>query len=132
MAKEIEKPGEGTENVGEDEVDNSILNSQNDPVTRLEPRSYKESPEVEKIVVVSQPVNVIEEEDESVEDDYELKRRKKGRRIDEVMEESLPNMVDDRVKELTKTQVPIYVTQGLIMERQQSQADVAKMIADAI
>ncbi|GKC92329.1 hypothetical protein Tco_1157771 [Tanacetum coccineum] len=41
-------------------------------------------------------------------------------------------MVDDRVKELTKTQVLVYVAQGLIMERQQSQADVAKMIADAI
>ncbi|GJS55551.1 ribonuclease H-like domain-containing protein [Tanacetum coccineum] len=48
------------------------------------------------------------------------------------MEEALPNMVDDRVKELTKTQVSIYVAQGLIMERQQSQADVAKMIANAI
>ncbi|GKG32060.1 hypothetical protein Tco_0427010, partial [Tanacetum coccineum] len=53
---------------------------QNDPVTRLDPRSYKESPEVEKIIVVSQPVNVIEKEDESVEHDYELKRRKRGRR----------------------------------------------------
>ncbi|GJX60367.1 hypothetical protein Tco_0291757 [Tanacetum coccineum] len=29
--------------------------------------------------------------------------------LQEVIEESLPNMVDDRVKELTKTQVPIYV-----------------------
>ncbi|GJW54732.1 hypothetical protein Tco_0098817 [Tanacetum coccineum] len=48
------------------------------------------------------------------------------------MEESLPTMVDDRVKELTKTQVLVYVAQGLIMERQQRQADVAKMIADAI
>ncbi|GJU28970.1 hypothetical protein Tco_1172559 [Tanacetum coccineum] len=45
------------------------------------------------------------------------------------MEESLPTMVDDRVKELTKTQVPVYVAQGLTMERQQSQADVAKMIS---
>ncbi|GJS70733.1 hypothetical protein Tco_0703574 [Tanacetum coccineum] len=49
--------------------------------------------------------------------------------LQEVMKESLPKMVDTRVKELTKTQVPIYVAQGLIMERQQSQADVAKMIA---
>ncbi|GJZ95809.1 hypothetical protein Tco_0668143 [Tanacetum coccineum] len=37
-------------------------------------------------------------------------------------------MVDDRVNELTKIHVPVYVAQGLIMERQQSQADVAKMI----
>ncbi|GJV77866.1 hypothetical protein Tco_0556329 [Tanacetum coccineum] len=52
--------------------------------------------------------------------------------LQEIMEESLPTMVDDRVMELTKTQVPVYVAQGLIMERQQSQADVTKMIADAI
>ncbi|GKB71447.1 hypothetical protein Tco_0932859 [Tanacetum coccineum] len=66
--------------------------------------SYKESLKVEKIADV-QPVNVIEKEEGSAEDDYELKRREKGK---DVMEESLPNMVDDRVKELTKTQVPIY------------------------
>ncbi|GJT27063.1 hypothetical protein Tco_0907338 [Tanacetum coccineum] len=48
------------------------------------------------------------------------------------MEESSPKMVDTYVKELTKTQVPIYVALGLIMERQQSQSDVAKMIADVI
>ncbi|GKC72377.1 hypothetical protein Tco_1118260 [Tanacetum coccineum] len=52
--------------------------------------------------------------------------------LQEVMEETLPKMVNDRVKELTKRQVPIYVAHGLIMERQQSQAKVAKMIADAI
>nr|GEX64336.1 hypothetical protein [Tanacetum cinerariifolium] len=50
----------------------------------------------------------------------------------EIMEESLPKMVDDRVKELTKTHVLVYVAQRLVMERQQSQSDVAKMIADAI
>nr|GFC32099.1 hypothetical protein [Tanacetum cinerariifolium] len=52
--------------------------------------------------------------------------------LQEVMEESLPKMVDARVQELTKTQVLIYVAQGLIMERRQSQADVAKIITDAI
>ncbi|GKB29902.1 hypothetical protein Tco_0869303, partial [Tanacetum coccineum] len=48
------------------------------------------------------------------------------------LEESLPKMVDDRVKELTKTQVPLYVAEGLILERKHNQADVAKMIAYAI
>nr|GEV46089.1 hypothetical protein [Tanacetum cinerariifolium]GEW77364.1 hypothetical protein [Tanacetum cinerariifolium]GEW79589.1 hypothetical protein [Tanacetum cinerariifolium] len=48
------------------------------------------------------------------------------------MEESLPKMIDDRVKELTKIQVPVYVANGLIMKRKQSQPDVTKMIADAI
>ncbi|GJY45313.1 hypothetical protein Tco_0434376 [Tanacetum coccineum] len=157
MAEETEKLVEGTENIGEDKVDNSILNSQNDPGTRLEPMIYKESLKVEKIVVVSQLVNVIEEEDELADDDYVLRRREReggrygylfghlktrflarkkfnvlAQHLQEVMEGSLTNMVDDHVKELTKTRVPIYVAQGLIMERQQSQANVAKMIADAI
>ncbi|GKC79283.1 hypothetical protein Tco_1130057, partial [Tanacetum coccineum] len=79
IAEEIEKLIEGTENVENVEVDNSISHIQNDPGTRLEPRSNKKSPEVEKTDDVSQPVNVIEEEDESAEDDYELRRREKGR-----------------------------------------------------
>nr|GEZ47205.1 hypothetical protein [Tanacetum cinerariifolium] len=80
MADEIEKLVEGTEKVGEDEVDNSIFNSHNDFGTRLAPMSYKESPEVEKNIV-SQPVNVIEKEDKSTKDDYELRRNKKGKEV---------------------------------------------------
>ncbi|GKF92709.1 hypothetical protein Tco_0279428 [Tanacetum coccineum] len=52
--------------------------------------------------------------------------------LQEIIQESLPKMVDARDQELTKKRVPLYVAQGLIMERQQSKADVAKMIADAI
>ncbi|GJQ95614.1 retrovirus-related pol polyprotein from transposon TNT 1-94 [Tanacetum coccineum] len=114
IAEEIEKLVEGTKSVENNVVDNSISNSQNDPSTRLDPRSYKESPEVEKTAKVQLKFNVL------------------AQHLQEVMEESLPKMVDDHVKELTKTQVPIYVVEGLIMERQQNQADVAKMIADAI
>ncbi|GKB08515.1 hypothetical protein Tco_0836827 [Tanacetum coccineum] len=44
--------------------------------------------------------------------------------LQEVMEEALPKMVDDRVKELTKTHVPLYVVEGLIMEIKQNQVDV--------
>ncbi|GKB00745.1 hypothetical protein Tco_0828738 [Tanacetum coccineum] len=58
MAEQIEKLLEGTENVENDVVDNSILNSQNDPGTRLE-------------------------EEELVEDDYELRRREKGKEVEE-------------------------------------------------
>nr|GEU43404.1 putative Gag-Pol polyprotein [Tanacetum cinerariifolium] len=126
-----------------------------DPDTRLEPRSDKESPKVE-LTAAKQPVNVNEEEEESEEDDYELKRKEKGKHVEEsrstpspttirsprmkfnalaqhlqaIMQESLPKMVDDRIKEFTNKQVPLYVAQGLIMEREKSQADVAKMIAD--
>ncbi|GKE65175.1 hypothetical protein Tco_1519336, partial [Tanacetum coccineum] len=98
VAEEIEKMVEGTKNVDTDEFVNYILNSQNDPVIRLDPGSYKESPEVE-ITVVVQLVNVIEEEDESAEDDYELRRR--------IMQESLPSMIDSHVNEATKTTVPM-------------------------
>ncbi|GKC53302.1 hypothetical protein Tco_1076047 [Tanacetum coccineum] len=78
IAEEIEKLVEGTENVENDEVVNSVLNNQEVPSTRLEPRSHKESLKVEKTTEV-QPVNTIKEEKESVEDDYELRRREKGR-----------------------------------------------------
>nr|GEV78204.1 retrovirus-related Pol polyprotein from transposon TNT 1-94 [Tanacetum cinerariifolium] len=50
----------------------------------------------------------------------------------DVMEESLPNMVDDRVKEVTKTQVPIYVAEGLILEWTKMQAEVTQIVAYAI
>ncbi|GJV84499.1 hypothetical protein Tco_1524397 [Tanacetum coccineum] len=52
--------------------------------------------------------------------------------LQEVMKESLPKMVYARIQELTKTQVPIYVAQGIIMERQHNQPDVTKIIVDAI
>nr|GEU78359.1 ribonuclease H-like domain-containing protein [Tanacetum cinerariifolium] len=48
----------------------------------LEPRSDKESPEVE-ITTKVQLVNINEEEKESAEDDYELKRREKGKHVKE-------------------------------------------------
>ncbi|GJZ75794.1 hypothetical protein Tco_0640259 [Tanacetum coccineum] len=48
----------------------------------LEPRSNKESPEG-KITIEVQPVNTIKEEEESAEDDYELRRREKGTNVEE-------------------------------------------------
>ncbi|GJS58645.1 hypothetical protein Tco_0653429 [Tanacetum coccineum] len=151
IAKEIEKLVEETENVEKFNVNSFTLrqdDTQTIPGTRLELGSDKESPEVE-ITTEVQPININEEEEESAKDDYELKQnyvfehlktrlmpRKKfhalAQHLQEVMEESLPKMVDERVKELTKKQVPLYVTEGLIMEREKSQMDVAKMIADAI
>nr|GEZ52646.1 hypothetical protein [Tanacetum cinerariifolium] len=143
----IPTAAEVEEMIVQDTIQLSIdeLENQNDPDTSLDPESYKKSPEVEKTVVVSQPVNVIKEEDESTKDDYEFRRREKGKNVEEsrhtpslttiryprihstltrflarkkfnvlaqhlqeVMEEELPNMVDDH-----------------------SQSDVAKMIANA-
>ncbi|GJR73248.1 hypothetical protein Tco_0085613 [Tanacetum coccineum] len=66
---------EGTENVENAKVNSSTLrknDKQNDPDTRLEPMINKESPKVE-ITAKIQPVNTIKEEEESAEDDYELR-----------------------------------------------------------
>ncbi|GKC59843.1 hypothetical protein Tco_1087441 [Tanacetum coccineum] len=77
--EEIEKLVEGSENV----IDDSLPPRNNEPQipgTRLEPRSDKESPEVEKtndeeveVTNVVIPVNVNEEEDEITDEVYELK-----------------------------------------------------------
>nr|GEW92577.1 hypothetical protein [Tanacetum cinerariifolium] len=53
-----------------------------DELKALEPRSNKESPKLEIIIEV-QLVNINEEEEESVEDDYKLKQREKGKHVEE-------------------------------------------------
>nr|GEY49975.1 hypothetical protein [Tanacetum cinerariifolium] len=95
ITEEIDKLVKGTNNVENSKGFNYFLNNQEVPSTRLEPMSNKESPEVGKTDVVSQRVNVIEEEEESPEDNYELRRREKCK--NEVMKESLPKMLDDHV-----------------------------------
>ncbi|GJX92040.1 hypothetical protein Tco_0345366 [Tanacetum coccineum] len=85
IAEEIKKLVGGAENVENVEVDSSTLrqdDTQNIPGTRLEPRSDKESPEVE-ITAEVQPDNINEEEEESAEDDYELKRREIRKHVEE-------------------------------------------------
>nr|GEY47022.1 hypothetical protein [Tanacetum cinerariifolium] len=65
---------------------------QDDIGTRLDLGSYKESLEVEK-TVVEQPVNDIKEEGESAEDDYELKKRVKGKHVKESRHTPLPTTI---------------------------------------
>ncbi|GKB72452.1 hypothetical protein Tco_0933864 [Tanacetum coccineum] len=55
-----------------------------------------------------------------------------AKNLEDIMMEALPMLVDDRIKVLLKKQVPLYVAEGLILEREKSQADVTKMIAEAI
>ncbi|GJT45785.1 hypothetical protein Tco_0954500 [Tanacetum coccineum] len=70
------------------------------PGTRLEPRSDKESPEVERtndeeveVTNVVIPVNVNEEEDEITDEVYELKRREKGKIVEESRSAPLPTAI---------------------------------------
>ncbi|GJT21860.1 hypothetical protein Tco_0891797, partial [Tanacetum coccineum] len=70
------------------------------PGTRLEPRSDKESPEVEstndeevEITNVVIPVNVNEEEDEITDEVYELKRKEKGKIVEESRSTPFPTPI---------------------------------------
>ncbi|GJW59616.1 hypothetical protein Tco_0313284 [Tanacetum coccineum] len=120
MAEEIEKLVEGSENIEENvEVASSPLRNDENQTnlgTRLDPRSDKESLEVEKIDDISQLVNVIKEEEESVEDDYELRRREKGKHVEEIRNTPSPTTIrslriltnlissdTEKLQELTKT-----------------------------
>ncbi|GJY08851.1 hypothetical protein Tco_0377036 [Tanacetum coccineum] len=55
-----------------------------------------------------------------------------ARHLQDIMMESLPKMVDERIKKILQTQVPLHVIQGIILEREKSQAEVDNMIDDAI
>ncbi|GKE96041.1 hypothetical protein Tco_1580896, partial [Tanacetum coccineum] len=72
----------------------------NIPGTRLEPRSDKESPKVEitndeelEITNVVIPVNVNKEEEEITYEVYELKRREKGKIIEESRSTPFPTLI---------------------------------------
>ncbi|GJU38811.1 hypothetical protein Tco_1191768 [Tanacetum coccineum] len=96
---EIEKMVEGPENV----IDDSSIprnDDQNILGTRLEPRSDKESPEVEitndeevEITNAVIPVNVNEEEEEITDEVYELKRREKGKIVEESRSTPFPTPI---------------------------------------
>ncbi|GJR56019.1 hypothetical protein Tco_1406540 [Tanacetum coccineum] len=154
-SEEIEKTVDEPENV----IDDSSIprnDDQNIPGTRLEPRSDKESLEVEITNVVI-PVNVNEEEEEITNEELQgrygylfehlrakfLSRKSFDTLVDhlqEVMVESLPTMVDKHIKEQVEKQVPeqvkvqvlVYVAKGLLLERQHNKEETDKMIAKAM
>ncbi|GKD71609.1 hypothetical protein Tco_1325699, partial [Tanacetum coccineum] len=90
-SEEIEKMVEEQENVIDD---NSIPRNDepNIPSTRIEPRSDKESPKVEITKVVI-PVNVNDEDEERTDEVYELKRREKGKSLEESRNSPIPTPI---------------------------------------
>ncbi|GKD61760.1 hypothetical protein Tco_1299269, partial [Tanacetum coccineum] len=96
---QIEKMVEGSENV----IDDSLPPRNDEPKitgTRLEPKSDKESLVVEitndeevEITNVVIPVNVNEEEDEITDEVYELKRREKGKIVEESRSTPFPTPI---------------------------------------
>ncbi|GJS41174.1 retrovirus-related pol polyprotein from transposon TNT 1-94 [Tanacetum coccineum] len=98
-SEEIEKMMEGSENV----IDDSFTprnDEPNIPGTRLEPKSDKESPEVEitndeevEITNVVIPMNVNKEEEEITDEVYELKRRDKGKIVEDSWSTPFPTLI---------------------------------------
>nr|GEV55382.1 hypothetical protein [Tanacetum cinerariifolium] len=155
---EIEKTVEGQENV----VDDSSIprnDEHNIPGTRLEPKSDKESLEVEvtNVVISVNVYNEEEEEDGITDEELEgryghlfknLRAKFMPRKsfvtlsdhLHEAMADSLPTMVDKHIKEQIQQQVPeqvqnqvtVYVAEGLILERQKNKEEMEKMIAKYI
>ncbi|GKB70931.1 hypothetical protein Tco_0932343 [Tanacetum coccineum] len=205
-AEEIEKLVEESENVDDSSPprhdDTSI------PGTRLEPRSDKESPKVEIIqekeeettkdtevepdkdtpmvdvtnIVI--PVNVDDEEDEITDEVFELRRRAKGKNVEESRISPIPSPTrsprnlstlvssdTEKLQELTVThptpssgsfapkddmvtylhisrkgschghqevpvqvrdQVPVYLAEGLILERKTTKEETERLISKAI
>ncbi|GJX15142.1 hypothetical protein Tco_0206900 [Tanacetum coccineum] len=99
VSEEIKKMMEGSENV----IDDSLPprnDETNIPDTRLDPRSDKESSKVEitndeevEITNVVIPVNVNEEEEEITDEVYELKRREKGKIVEESRSTPFPTPI---------------------------------------
>ncbi|GJR54245.1 retrovirus-related pol polyprotein from transposon TNT 1-94 [Tanacetum coccineum] len=107
-SKEIEKMVDGQENI----VDDSLIprnDEPNIPGTRIEPRSNKESPEVEitkdkeveitketlvvEITNVVIPVNVNDDDEEITNEVYELKRREKEKLVEDTRNSPIPTPI---------------------------------------
>ncbi|GJW59191.1 hypothetical protein Tco_0105922 [Tanacetum coccineum] len=81
-----------TENVDVDNFMSDILNNQEDPITKIDPGSYKESPDVKNDVDLV-IVTANEEEEESAGDEFELRRRVKGNGIEETRSSPPPTPI---------------------------------------
>ncbi|GKB32199.1 hypothetical protein Tco_0871600 [Tanacetum coccineum] len=96
-SEEIEKMMEGSENV----IDDSLPLRNDEPKisgTRLEPKSDKESPEVEstndeEVEITNVVIPVNEEDDEITDEVYELKRREKGKIVEESRSTPFPTPI---------------------------------------
>ncbi|GJX62890.1 hypothetical protein Tco_0295790 [Tanacetum coccineum] len=147
---EIEKMVEGPKNV----IDDSLIprnDESNILGTRLEPRSDKESPEVEiikdkeveptndeevEITKVIIPVNVNDKDEEITNEARFLSRKSFDTLADhlqEVMVESLPIMVDTHIKEQVKKHVSEQmIAKAILIEHGNIRAKISSQIQKAI
>ncbi|GJW52914.1 hypothetical protein Tco_0096999 [Tanacetum coccineum] len=180
MDEELEQLLEGTENVNVDEFAKDIFNDQEEPDNRIDPGSYKESPEAKKsdddVTITNDDVEEESAGDESprthiaylspdketlqelmvtTEYAHSFADKEKLHELtiidttpsssslkpntgsllniyNQPLAKVLPSMVGDRVNEIAKKTVPLYVAEGLLLDRQKTQADVDTMIVEAV
>ncbi|GJW41532.1 hypothetical protein Tco_0067377 [Tanacetum coccineum] len=149
------------------------------PDTRLEPKSDKESLEVEivqeketettkdtkveldkdttmvDVTNIVPPINVAVEEDEITDEVFELRRRVKGKNVEETRISPIPSptrslrnlstlvsldtkkhqeltQVKKEVPAQVRDQVPVYLAEGLILERKTTKEETERLISKAI
>nr|GEW10875.1 hypothetical protein [Tanacetum cinerariifolium] len=124
--EEIKKIVEGNDGIDENEFMDDILNIQEGLDTRLEPRSHKKRPKMEK----SDDVFIIndDEEEESVGDAL---IRKKGNGVHTTLKKVVSKMVDNNTNDFMKNNLPRVVAEAIKRERQNVKKETATMVAKA-
>ncbi|GKB04992.1 hypothetical protein Tco_0833187 [Tanacetum coccineum] len=136
--EELDQLLKGAENVDVDAFIDDFLNSQEDPDARIKPRSDKESPKAEKDVDMV-TIHNEEVEEGSAGDEFELRRREKGKDKEKLQElmvidpphsSSLPNLKTGR-KKFHQLAKHLHSTMEEFLPLM-TQADVAAMIAESV
>nr|GEX12734.1 hypothetical protein [Tanacetum cinerariifolium] len=131
--EELDHLLEGNENVNVDKFMNYIFNNQEDPDTRIDPRSDKESLKAD-IDVDMVPVTSNEEGEESAGDEFKIKRSEKGKEYRRLGIHPHPHPLDHlglilllylRIWRHSKND-------RILLERKMNKDDVAAMIDEAI
>ncbi|GKC47757.1 reverse transcriptase domain-containing protein [Tanacetum coccineum] len=123
VAREIEKMVEGIESEDADEIDNSILNRKNVEESRNTPSPTTiRSPRIHSTLISSDTKKL---QDLTTRFLVRTKFNVLAQHLQEVMEESLPKMVDARVKDYQDTN-------AIQQERENLQAEITSQINNAI
>nr|GEV16224.1 retrovirus-related Pol polyprotein from transposon TNT 1-94 [Tanacetum cinerariifolium] len=159
--EEIEKIVEGNDDVDENQFVDEIQNSQEDPDTRIEPQSHKERPEVEKsvdLIIIDDQKEKESVEDALRRKKRKVQERilKMSRRygnmfrhlrqsfmprkdfkaiteaVHATLKKVVPSMVDKTTNDIVKKNPSKVVADGIRLERQKVQNDIAALAADVV
>ncbi|GJZ13755.1 hypothetical protein Tco_0548985 [Tanacetum coccineum] len=125
--EELDQLLKGAKNVDVNAFVKYVLNSQEDLGTRIKPRSDKESLEVEK------------DADMDAHSSADKEKLQELTVTDPTPSSSSPSSSSpkpktgsEQVNEIAKKTVPLYVAEGLLLDKQKPQADVAAMVVEVM